>query len=76
MAASLAGMAGCTFGKGSDGAESHEQSVDPWADCEEFFAACPPECQHHNLRALVRNGKVVKVDCGASNESKPCMMGM
>ncbi|MDU5612477.1 MAG: molybdopterin-dependent oxidoreductase, partial [Slackia sp.] len=76
MAASLAGMAGCTFDKGSDGAESHEQSVDPWADCEEFFAACPPECQHHNLRALVRNGKVVKVDCGASNESKPCMMGM
>lgn len=53
-----------------------EPAADPFAGCQEFFAACPPECQHHNLKALVKDGKVVKVECGANNESKPCMMGL
>ena len=48
---------------------------DPFEGCQEFYATCPPECQHHNLKALVKDGKIVKVECGVNNESKPCMMG-
>ncbi len=53
-----------------------EVAPDPFEGCQEFYATCPPECQHHNLKALVKDGKIVKVECGVNNESKPCMMGM
>ena len=44
-------------------------------DCEKFYAACSPECQHHNLCAYVKDGKVVRVGIGKNNESAPCMRG-
>lgn len=44
-------------------------------DCEKYYAACSPECQHHNLCAYVKDGKVVRVGIGKNNESSPCMRG-
>lgn len=55
---------------------TYEPQPDPFEGAQEFFAACPPECQHHNLKALVKDGKVVRVTCGVNNESMPCMMGL
>ena len=55
---------------------TYEAQPDPFEGAKEFFAACPPECQHHNLKALVKDGKVVRVTCGVNNESMPCMMGL
>lgn len=43
--------------------------------CDKFYAACSPECQHHNLCAYVKDGKVVRVGIGKNNESSPCMRG-
>ena len=48
---------------------------DFFADCETYYAACSPECQHHNLCAYVKDGKVVKVGIGKNNESLPCLRG-
>ena len=74
LAASIAETSGCAPKQNvKEGARTEE---DPFEGAQEFFAACPPECQHHNLKALVKDGKVVKVECGVNNESLPCMMGI
>ena len=43
---------------------------------EEFYASCSPECQHHNLKAIVENGRIVRVTAGLNNESLPCLRGL
>ncbi len=57
-------------------AESTEVAEDIFAGAQEFYASCPPECQHHNLKALVKDGKIIKVEAGVNNESLPCLRGM
>ena len=64
LAASIAETSGCAPKQNvKEGARTEE---DPFEGAQEFFAACPPECQHHNLKALVKDGKVVKVECGVN----------
>ncbi len=72
-AAGVMGLAGCAAEPETDEVVA---AADPFEGAQEFYAACPPECMHHNLKALVKDGKIVKVECGANNESKPCMMGL
>ena len=62
----------------ADGAVAPDVNADDedfFADCETYYAACSPECQHHNLCAYVKDGKVVKVGIGKNNESLPCLRG-
>lgn len=56
-------------------AEDADEDDAFFEDCEKFYAACSPECQHHNLCAYVKDGKVVRVGIGKNNESAPCMRG-
>ncbi|NPD30409.1 molybdopterin-dependent oxidoreductase [Eggerthellaceae bacterium zg-1084] len=74
--AGVAGLASCAPRDARAPKASGAAGADPFEGAAEFFAACPPECQHHNLKAQVVDGKVVRVTCGAANESRPCMMGM
>ena len=74
-AAGLTGLASCAPSAPESGSDE-EEVIDPFEGAQDFFAACPPECQHHNLKALVKDGKIVKVENGVNNESLPCMMGM
>jgi anaerobic selenocysteine-containing dehydrogenase len=75
IAAVGGGLAACAP-KTAPVKEEAAQAVDPFAGAQEFYAACPPECQHHNLKALVKDGKIVKVEAGVANESLPCMRGL
>ncbi len=45
-------------------AKKKRGAADPFADCDTCYACCSPECQHHLLKAYVRDGKVVKVEGG------------
>ncbi len=73
--AMLSGLSACNSNSNKHPSEEQRASNDLFKGTHEYYAACPPECQHHNLKALVKDGKVVKVECGAENESFPCMMG-
>ena len=61
---------------GKESSKKEEAAADPYADCDTCYACCSPECQHHLLKAYVRDGKVVKVESAEQNESKACLRGM
>ncbi len=42
---------------------------------ELVYGWCSPECQHHQLKGYVRDGKLVKVESGEVNESAACARG-
>ena len=56
-------------------AKKKRGAADPFADCDTCYACCSPECQHHLLKAYVRDGKVVKVEGRRVNESPACARG-
>jgi anaerobic selenocysteine-containing dehydrogenase len=68
----LSGLAACgpkdgpTDGPGAGTAQAEQA----------FYASCSPECQHHNLKAIVEDGKIVQVTAGLNNESLPCLRGL
>lgn len=75
-AASLGGCAPATEPTEEEGAEAlAETGEDPFADCELVYGCCSPECQHHQLKGYVRDGKLVKVESGEVNESPACARG-
>ena len=57
----------------ADGFEDQDEAF--WDSCEKYYASCSPECQHHNLCAYVKDGKVLRVGIGLNNESAPCLRG-
>lgn len=72
----LAGSAGTLAGCAPKEAAGTLNEEDPDATVQEFYAACPPDCQHHNLKATVKDGRVVCVSAGVNNESLPCARGL
>ena len=77
-AAAAVGLAGC----GPKGAEEAQEgagaqeAADPYAGAEVFYTSCPPECQHHNLKAYVVDGKIVKVESSELNDCAACARGI
>ena len=70
-----ASMAGCSSSGEKKTDAKEEAAADPFADCDTCYGCCSPECQHHLLKAYVRDGKVVKVESGEVNESPACARG-
>ena len=68
-------LAGCSSSGEKKEDEKDNTAADPFADCDTCYACCSPECQHHLLKAYVRDGKVVKVEGGEVNESPACARG-
>ena len=63
-ATAAVGLAGCAPAA-TDEAPAKDEDLpvtgkDPYANAEIFYSTCPPECQHHNLKALVKDGKVIE----------------
>ncbi len=59
-----------------ENAEAPKVLDDPFKGAQVCYATCPPECQHHQLKAYVIDGKIQKIVAGEKNESKPCMRGL
>ncbi len=74
-AAAAGGLVGCSPQEGSD-AEGDGVAEDPYADAQIFYTTCPPECQHHNLKGYVIDGKLVKVESSDKNDCAACARGI
>lgn len=70
----VSGLAACTPKEEDEVAEGTMQ--DPFAAAEVFYTSCPPECQHHNLKGYVLDGKLVKIESSEHNQSKACARGL
>ena len=45
-------------------------------NAQTFLNSCAVECLHHNMRAYVVDGKIVKVEGSGLDDSKPCLRGI
>ncbi len=73
--AAVGGLAGCApQGGGNEG--DKEDTNDPYANAQIFYTTCPPECQHHNLKGYVIDGKLVKVESSEKNDCAACARGI
>ena len=72
-ATSLVGC-GSTGGKKAD--KQEEAATDPYEGAQIFYSTCPPECQHHNLKAYVIDGKIAKVESSELNDCAACARGI
>ena len=72
-ATSLVGC-GSTGGKKTD--KQEEAAADPYEGAQIFYSTCPPECQHHNLKAYVIDGKIAKVESSELNDCAACARGI
>lgn len=72
-----AGLSSCApkHSKPSPGPES-QGPADPYANATIFYSTCPPECQHHNLKGYVVDGKLVKVESSELNDCAACGRGI
>lgn len=76
-AIAAAGLTGCGPKEETKKAAGDTQEVvDPYADAQVFYTTCPPECQHHNLKAYVVDGKIVKVESSELNDCAACARGI
>lgn len=77
-AAAAVGLAGCSLAaeKEAKPAEGEQEVVDPYANAQVFYSTCPPECQHHNLKAYVVDGRIVKVESSEINDCAACARGI
>lgn len=83
-AASAVGLSACSQNNAETGqtkTNKENASVpavqgDPFEGAQVCYATCPPECQHHQLKAYVKDGKIQKIVAGEKNESMPCMRGL
>lgn len=77
--AAAAGLAGCAPAA-TDDAPAEEglpaTGEDPYEGAEIFYSTCPPECQHHNLKGYVVDGKLVKVESSELNDCGICGRGI
>ena len=77
--AAAAGLAGCAPAA-TDDAPAEEglpaTGEDPYEGAEIFYSTCPPECQHHNLKGYVVDGKLVKVESSELNDCAACGRGI
>lgn len=73
--AAVGGLAGCAPQGGSE-SEAEESAADPYANAQIFYTTCPPECQHHNLKGYVVDGKLVKVESSEKNDCAACARGI
>lgn len=46
------------------------------SDAQVFQSCCTMECLHHNLKAYVVDGKLVKVEACEADETKGCLRGL
>ena len=76
-AAAALGLAGCSP-KAEEEADAGASgaATDPYADAQVFYSTCPPECQHHNLKGYVVDGKLVKVESSELNDCAACARGI
>lgn len=52
------------------------KAKDPDAGLKTFQATCSMECLHGNLKAFVKDGKVVKISNANAFDGKPCARGL
>lgn len=78
--AAVAGLAGCAPAASTDAPADEEglaaTGADPFEGAEVFYSTCPPECQHHNLKGYVKDGKLVKVESSELNDCAACARGI
>ncbi len=79
-ATAAVGLAGCAPAA-TDEAPAKDEDLpvtgeDPYANAEIFYSTCPPECQHHNLKGYVVDGKLVKVESSELNDCAACARGI
>ena len=74
--AAAVGLAGCSPSAEEEPEKEGAAVVDPYADAQVFYTSCPPECQHHNLKAYVVDGKIVKVESSELNDCAACARGI
>ncbi len=81
--AAAVGLAGCSPAADQGATETPEgesdlpvTGEDPYANAEIFYSTCPPECQHHNLKGYVVDGKLVKVESSELNDCAACARGI
>ena len=76
-AATAAGsLSGCSPKEVDDRSDIVGTGADPFADCSTVYGCCSMECQHHSLKGYVRDGKLVKVEAGETNECGICPRGI
>lgn len=78
-AAAALGLSGCSPKADTEagaGADAEGAALDPYADAQVFYSTCPPECQHHNLKGYVVDGKLVKVESSELNDCAACARGI
>ena len=78
-AAAALGLSGCSPKADTEagaGADAEGAAPDPYADAQVFYSTCPPECQHHNLKGYVVDGKLVKVESSELNDCAACARGI
>lgn len=80
-ATAAVGLAGCAPAATDEAPAKDEgeglafTGEDEFADCQLVYGCCAPECQHHQLKGYVRDGKLVKVESAEVNESPACARG-
>ncbi|WP_102377506.1 molybdopterin-containing oxidoreductase family protein [Raoultibacter timonensis] len=75
--AAAVGLAGCSpAAEKEPEKEASPEVVDPYANAQVFYTSCPPECQHHNLKAYVVDGEIVKVESSEMNDCSACARGI
>ena len=70
---------GCRGPEDEDSRMGEADGTDPdaaKAQTVAVYATCSPECQHHLLKGMVRNGKLQKVVPAEVNEGRICARGM
>lgn len=78
--AATGSLAACAPGEGDEEAQSSTSSEgvpvkDPYEGAEVFYTCCPPQCQNHNLKGYVVDGKLVKVESSEHNDCDICSRG-
>lgn len=77
-AAAVVGLAGCSPKSAQEAGQdtNSQEADDPYAGAQVFYTSCPPECQHHNLKAYVIDGRIAKVESSELNDCAACARGI
>lgn len=76
-AAVATGVSGCSPSTEVQQKDDEGQAVaDPYENAQVFYSSCPPECQHHNLKAYVVDGRIAKVESSEFNDCAACARGI
>ena len=75
-AAGAFGLSGCSPAAEPQSAGETQAVEDPYENAQVFYSTCPPECQHHNLKAYVVDGKIAKVESSETNDCAACARGI